>query len=458
MVMLLLTFVLALTGCGKNDSNSYNESLINDKQKNNSITEEDESGSKAIKLDTMDTPYTQCFQNEDDTYSLYIFAAPIQYYDGSSYRHIDNTLIETSDKNFSFENKDNVIKTYYPKNLDNEIMISDGYFSLPFRIMLDNKAFSEAQLVGYKNIYGEDIKAILYKSDDTSVYLYSSNYGVEIETVYNTEKTTVPQIIMNYKNDFPNHYDNANNGYIALRKGTDFNDVEAIIHNPIIYDNNTYSPIMEANVDDYNDENIISYSVNKPIKIVNQSIVLYTSNMPDSCVYSDFSKNQYLSRFSYLGSSDELGEGVDYIRYRLDYFMKIDPQKVINTSYNFRTLSNGDISKYIVQENLGQWSSSGLSWKRRNKEFGHIETNYQITDNNYIAVDITDYSKKCFADETWMTESYGLAMSYDGDAQVLASSDNPMYVPYLKIDLNGLPEEFYPMNDINPREELGFVS
>lgn len=172
--------------------------------------------------------------------------------------------------------------------------------------------------------------------------------------------------------------------------------------------------------------------------------------MPDSCAYSEFSQNQYLARFAYVGSSNLFGEGLDYLRYRLDYYLYLNPDNVIDASYNFKVLSDASTDKFVVNENLDQWSSTGLSWKKRNTKFSEVNAMFTIVENGYYSLDITDYAKKCFADETWMTESYGIALGYDGDMQVVASSDNSMFIPYLQIDLSAMPEEFYPMEDINP--------
>lgn len=51
-----------------------------------------------------------------------------------------------------------------------------------------------------------------------------------------------------------------------------------------------------------------------------------------------------------------------------------------------------------------------------------------------------------------MTESYGITLGYEGEMRAVASSDNPMFVPYLQIDLSAMPDGFYPMVDINPEE------
>lgn len=445
--IIFLAFVLVLGGCSKKAENNYHKSDRCNAQ-NTFIVD---SNKELVKVKEIDTPYTECFQNEDGTYSLYIYSSPIQYYDGSSYRHIDNTIIESTNSNYVYENKDNSVKTYFPKNLNYDILITNGDFSLPFNIGLSDLAFSEADLVDYNNIYGERIKAVVYKSDKASIYLYSSYYGVEIETVYHSDYKIAPQIVTYYHNDFPNHYDNANNGYIALRKGTDFNDIEAIIHSPISFENDNYVPVLEAEVSDFVDKKRITYNIDEATTVINQSIVLYTSNMPDSCAYSKFDKNQYLSRFSYIGNSELLGEGLDYIRFRLDYYMKIDPEKVINTSYNFKSLSNGDISKYKFKENLGQWSSSHLSWKMRNKDFCDINTTINNSIEGYVSVDISDYTRKCLLDDSWMTESYGVLMTFSGDYQIVSSSDNPLFPPFLCINISELPSEFHLIDDINPK-------
>ncbi len=439
MILCTLALLFSMVGCS------------NPKESSSTIVQDTY---ECIKYSDMDTPYTMCFQNTDGTYSMFIYAAPVQYYDGKMYQPIDNTIIESNYKDFIYENKANSIKTYFPQKLNDEFLIKNDTLELYFCIDTQGNEFANGELTDYKNIYGQDIQAICYKSNVYSLYLYSSNAGIEIETVSEKGIKGTPGILISYDNDYGKSRENYNNGYIALRRGNGFNDIDAIIYGPLSKSDNKYDIGLTPNIKQVDEKQWrINYDLNKSERIVNQSIVLYTSNMPDSCVYSNSKQNQYLSRFAYVGNSELLGEGLDYLRYRLDYYLYLIPDSVIDASYNFKLICDADTDKFVVNENLDQWSSTGLTWRKRNTKFSQIQTNCTITDNNIYSINITDYAKKCFADDTWMTESYGLTIGYNGDMQMIATSDNAMFVPYLQINLSALPEGFYPMADINPDQE-----
>lgn len=401
----------------------------------------------------MDTPYTMCFQNTDGTYTMFIYAAPVQYYDGEMYQPIDNTIIESDHENYAYENKANSIKSYFPEKITDGFLIENDKFSLEFNIDTQNSEFTSGELTDYTSVYGQKIQAVFYESNDYSLYFYFSNAGIEMETVSEKGIKKTPEILIDYDNDYGKAREDYQNGYIALRRGNGFNDIDAVIYGPFCKTDDNYEIELTPDIEQV-DENQwgITYNFDDVQTVINQSIVLYTSNMPDSCAYSDFAQNQYLARFAYIGNSELLGEGLDYLRYRLDYYLYLDPDKVIDASYNFKAVSEADADKFVVNENLDQWSSTGLSWKKRNTAFSKIKTKCIKSENGYYSLDITDYAKKCFADETWMTESYGITLGYDGEMQAVASSDNPMFVPYLQIDLSAMPGGFYPMEDINPEQ------
>lgn len=401
-------------------------------------------------IDT-DTPYTMCYQNTDGTYTMFIYAAPVQYFDGEMYQPIDNTIIESDRENFAYENKANSIKTYFPKKISDGFLIERENFSFNFNIDTDSTNFTDGKLTDYTNIYGQSIKAVCYNSENYSLYFYVSNAGIEIDTVSDKGITETPEILIDYDNNYGKARENYKNGYIALRRGNGFNDIDAVIYGPLCRTDDNYEIELTPNINEVGEDQWgITYNFDVEQTKINQAIVLYTSNMPDSCAYSEFSQNQYLARFAYVGSSNLFGEGLDYLRYRLDYYLYLNPDNVIDASYNFKVLSDASTDKFVVNENLDQWSSTGLSWKNRNTKFSEVNATCTIVENGYYSLNITDYAKKCFADETWMTESYGIALGYDGDMQVVASSDNSMFIPYLQIDLSAMPEEFYPMEDINP--------
>jgi hypothetical protein len=275
-----------------------------------------------------------------------------------------------------------------------------------------------------------------------------------MDTVSEKGFKETPQILIGYDNDYGKAREDYKNGYITLRRGSGFDDIDAIIYGALCKTSDNYEMELTPNIEKITENQWgITYGFDDYQTLINQSIALYTSNMPDSCAYSNFAQNQYLARFAYVGNSDLLGDGLDYLRYRLDYYLYLNADNVIDASYNFYAISNADTDKFLINENLDQWSSTGLSWKKRNTEFSKLDVECTKNENGYYSIDITDYAKKCFADETWMTESYGLALGYDGDMQMIATSDNPVFIPYLQIDLSAMPDGFYAMEDINPEQE-----
>lgn len=452
-ILSAIMVMISTTGCSNNTNPS------NSSPKNSQVTDsnlEEVEDYKYTKFIDLDTPYTMCFQNTDGTYTMYIFAAPVQYFDGEMYQPIDNSIVPSEKIGFAYENKANSIKAYLPEKISDGFVIENSDFSFRFYIDIDESKFEPGQVVEYTNIYNQLIEAVCYKSNNMSLYFYFSNAGIEMETVFENGMSETPPIIIDYNNDYARSRENLKNGYIVLRRGNDFNDIDALIYSPIALNNDEEYTInlTPAIIDMEQGIHEIKYEFENEVYKTNQSIVLYTSNMPDSCAYSTFSRNQYLSRFSFLGNSDQFGKALLYIRYRLDYFLKLNPDNVIDTSYNIVPISkNYEIDRFILQENLDQWSSTGLTWINRNKEFSSLHYFCAQLENGYISFDITEYAKKCFADETWMTESYGITLEYNGDMQIIASSDNPVFIPYLEINLSDLPNGFIPMDDINLPQE-----
>lgn len=71
--------------------------------------------------------------------------------------------------------------------------------------------------------------------------------------------------------------------------------------------------------------------------------------------------------------------------------------------------------------------------------------------NNYLEFNISDEIKNCFQDHSFEHESKGLLLKgkVENIYNVLATSNNTLYTPYIKIDLTEKPKVFTPKNDIN---------
>ena len=111
--VILLSVIILLTAC--NEKNEQNM------------------GGETRQLHNFDSPYTICYKNNDNTYSMYIYAAPIQYKTENGYVLIDNTIIKSDKDDYAFENKTGIVKTYFPKTLSGMFRVEKGVDYLEFK-------------------------------------------------------------------------------------------------------------------------------------------------------------------------------------------------------------------------------------------------------------------------------------------------------------------------------------
>lgn len=91
----LFSICLGLTGC--------------------SMSVKDAKSTDENEFERFDTPYTRCEANDDGTYSMYIYAAPVQFKKDNQYYKKDNSIVESPDSKSTYENKENDIKTIISK-------------------------------------------------------------------------------------------------------------------------------------------------------------------------------------------------------------------------------------------------------------------------------------------------------------------------------------------------------
>ena len=444
-----------LMACSSDKSGTY--VLIN------AISQIDTSN-KVQQLHEYDSPYTICYQNPDGTYSFYVFSSPIQYKTSNGYEIIDNTVVESSDKNYTFENKANNIKTYFPVSLSDSFKIAHNDDFLEFKVQDDVTGFSEAKKLMYTNMYGDIVSAVIYERSDMDMVFYPTKAGIKSEIVLK-EKTEVNQYIFSVTGN-SNNYQNNQNGYILFKdgkrnvgliyapliKGTkekydeDGNNFSLHSTFDVVHENNNYTVSVKI------DDNLINNESTYPVKF-DPSIELYLSKQPDSGVYSKQEKtNSYLKSISIIGNSDSLGMGIQYIRFRFNYFLSCDPNSVISSFYHIRSLSNfSSCEKIYIYKLNKDWSSTGLNWNNK-IDYGEKITDQIIDKSKNIKFEITEFTKKCFSDKTWMTESNGVLLkgSDNNTYRVFTSSDNSLYSPYVEINLKSLPSSFTCREDINP--------
>ena len=410
-------------------------------------------------LHDYDSPYTICYKNKDDTYTIYIFSSPVQFKTEKGYNIIDNTVIGSSYQNFVFENKANSIKTYFPMTLDDEFLVKDGNNHISFSVNEDVKDFSEAKVKEYINMYGDKVTAVVYESSNIDMVFYPTRTGIRVEMVLRKQ---LNQEIFSYSvKTSGNIYENKQNGYILFKNG-DKNT--SIIYAPLIKgsknNENNFNIESQLDISKQEDGYLVNLNIDDNVlnnnKIVHPvyfdlSFELYLSKIPDTSVYSNFNINSYLQRYAVIGTHPTFGEGWEYVRFRLNYFIEQSCTKVNSAEYITKKINHintrGNINVSIPNE---QWSSSQIIW---NTQIDFTESlNYKISENNsLLSINITDFVKECIFDNTSLSESIGIVLSSKLKEKyiVLATAEDSLYSTCLKLHLSDLPYEFTERTSVN---------
>lgn len=441
-LLCIIILIILITGCFSNKNILFSNICVHKKQ-----------------IHKFDSPYTICYDNNNDTYTMYIFSSPIQFKKNNEYKIIDNTIIKSKNKNFKFENKQNEIKTYFPNKLSEYFLIKRGEDYISFKPSIDVSCFSSAKLKIVKNMYGDKVKAVIYESEYEDMVFYCTKFGIRLEIVLK-EKPKHDKYEFYIKTSIK-EFESKNNGYILLK---DENVNKGIIYSPIVMknvNNGSNINLMSNLLIDKKEEGYkilinldkdFLYSFNNGDSIViDSSFEMYNSKLPDTSVYSNFNVNSYLSQYSVLGKEKVFGEGWHYTRFRLNYFMTLDSDSIIDAKYYVKSLYvENQKNELIIQEVEEQWSSTSVLWKNRSK-IGNIISSSKIGFDDYYVFEIKDYVKSCFKDYKWQKESLGIAIKSSNNEffRVIATSDNSLYPHYIKIIMKKLPAYFEALEDIN---------
>ena len=446
--IILVIFTTLVAGC----SNSGNKILFT------TISHIDMTVEGHIKqVHDYDSVYTICYENENSTYSLYVFTSPVQYKtQNGKYAIIDNTVVKSKKSGFAFENKANNVKTYFPTTFLDAFRIEKGTGFLEFNIAIETAGFSDAKQIVFTNMYGIEVSAVVYERNDIDLFFYPTKAGIKTEIVLK-DKPENNEFSFIVKSSAIN-YGNKNKGYILFE-----NDVgnECVIYQPLIQyiDNNkqqldvTTQMKISKKGDDYKlemiiDDNIIE-NAEYPIKF-DPSFEMYFDKMADSTVYSEHDTNNYLANYAVIGEHEVFGEGWHYVRSRFRYYSRmLKPSQIISSFYYTHVLSNinengGILSIYGLDT---QWSSTNMKWLDKVEP----KNNISVSEHNgrMIKFDITDFTKECLKDPDLGMESRGFVMLSD-EMKIIATSDNSAIVPFYRIDMKELPGGFIENEYINP--------
>lgn len=409
---------------------------------------------EVVDMSLYDTPYTKCIENEDGTYSFFVYSAPVQYKEGGEYQDIDMSLVDSKDPEYAFENKASNIKTYYPVKLNEEFTIKDTKGSFDIQFVNISDEFTEGKLERYTNIYGDEVQAVSYQNieEGTTVYVYSTYTGIRVEYQCK-DRLYQPKIIVKTQ---ANSYREEKNGYIVLKRG---DDKEIVIHDPVIKNNEKlswkgkFSCIHKSN--GYHlTMNLDEKQVNSKEIKVEFSIDRYVNKIPDTNICSKSMVNAYLKNYAIIGNHMDYGECWNYLRFRIKYFIDTDPDNIIDAKYYTKCLyGKKNLRELKMYTNVDQWSSTMMTWNDKlpiDEKRKVLCSEAKGVDNNWICFNMKRFVKECVEDIEWLTESMGCRMVQENnDYTAIASSENSLYVPYLEIVLSELPESFRKIDIIN---------
>lgn len=451
-IVILLISILINTGClNRRDNVLYTTISQIDLDANGHIKQ----------LADYNSPYTICYENKDTTYSMYIFTSPIQYKtEVGEYAIIDNRIVRTEKPGFYYENKANNIKTYFPKKLFDPFRVEKNTTFLEFVLNWDVNGFSDAKQLDYTNMYGDKVNAVVYARKDMDLVFYPTKAGIKSEIVLKT-KTVSNEFSFTIKSSAVS-YENKQNGYILFKNGS---ENESIIYQPLVqYMTNKGQQLdvtAQMNISREEENDHVTIAINEgilrnvetkhPIKL-DLSFDMYLNKMPDSTVYSKHDINNYLASYAIVGEHSVYGEGWHYLRFRLQWFIFLDSNKISSATYYsyslYGSVKNTKIGIFNMDEN---WTSSQIIWSTRKKQSTKYCEN-AMRQNGYNEFDISQYIKKSFEDKYGIEETCGLMFKSETENTYafLATSDNALYSPFLKINLKVLPTAFIPRENINP--------
>lgn len=409
------------------------------------------SAENSRRLEEYDSPYTIGTKNRDGTYSIYIFASPIQFKTVDGYTMIDNALIKSSDPAYSFQNAANEILTFFPYKLEDGFKVVRGNEWMTFA-PIETEGFSTAKHRIYTNLYGDKMDAVVYENDDRDLVFYATGAGIKSEIVLK-KKTDTPNVRFTV-NTSASTYENKKNGYIRFLQG---NINIAVIYQPLTkapgQDLSTGATLELSEVSDGYELEICPDSdvlqMDKyPVKM-DPSFELYRNKMPDTSVYSNNNVNSYLRHYTVVGQHPVFGEGWEYMRFRINRFMAVRASTIIEATYYRKPLSSLTDKSTISMVSIDRdWSSAQMLWTTRVFPESRITCSMTETPGLF---DITDFVKDSVGDIVDIAEANGCLLRVEGgDHVIFATSDNSLYVPYIHLKLSRKPLTFVSRDNINP--------
>lgn len=338
--------------------------------------------------------------NSDNTYSIYIFAAPIQYKTADGYKIINNDIIGSSKDEYRYQNAGNEIQTFFFEKCEDGMYISREKDWLAF-VPKEAASLSEGIRQEYVNMYGDVVEAIDY----VRIMKEGENHAVV---------------------------------YYGLSKSGDVIETSRF---KLVGDLENGEEQMDFCI------NLEGVEETEYPLILDVSFELYRNKMPDSSVYSKLNENMYLNNYAIIGNEKNKGYSWEYVRFRINHFLSIRSDTVLEATYNTRCLFTSDknfTSSMVLINKI--WASTQVTWKTR----VILEGQQSYKERRKGVYDITDFVKLCVEDQENFTEMCGCVLQGESGYGIYASADNGCYIPYVHLKLSKKPRAFVARKNINP--------
>ncbi len=364
---------------------------------------------------------TKCYINKDGTYTMYLFASPIAYYNNGYLKEIDNSIIDSDNSNYKFQNKSNDIKTYFPEDITDGLYIKNETDEVIVKLYDNTLNFSPAVKKTYRNVYGDKVNAVKYHNKNIDLFFYPTVFGINAEfLIYNSTINQLSfDITANGKNQFYDFYIR----YIA--NGTT-NETGAIVHDPIVYSSNKFNDTVKKDILKNKDSVILRYTFDCDKNTsFNMSFELYKKKMLDCSVYSNIEWNCFLHNYSFIGKSF-LGEGYHLAKNNIHEYIDIPYNNILSLKYVIKELYNNAQDSVKFYRNTKEWSSSTICWKGGNVSTEFVMEEKPDNNKNYI-FDLSRILKDQLSFE------HGYTLKKEKGMSIICTNDNSMYFPYYKI-------------------------
>lgn len=408
-------------------------------------------------IPSMSSQYSIAFLNEDGTKTLYVYAAPIQYYiqdkesKNVTFTLIDNRIKDTTQEKqaegYAYTNVANTIDINFPSVLreDCPITMTDENFSLQM-LPLTLSDVQTAEYVEKANIIDEIKPMIQYADNNVGMdfYCYPTNLECNIELKFTDD---IPPDYIDLKIKFSQKLkaENHSGGFLTFSDTSNNSQIKTILQAPLIKDQSgtvSYNSKLKLQEVLDEDEYIIRVAFDpeytKTGNTVYCALEMRREKAADNTIYSKQNLlNTYLKNFSVIGNSSMHGIGRTMMRFNFTSTYELDADDIISASYSVYNMTHGSDAAFELIEMSEQWSSSMGNWTNQYKTGETVA--FTETSDAILNFDITEEAKKWCADKTGEMEVIGLMLKacneYQNQSNIILTNDNSLYYSVTVIHL-----------------------